>query len=220
MLRYWKVTVMPCLFLDPGKATAILRKAIYHPPILSSQPRLVLSRSPPEPKMSSFQWAFFFWPTVLASLSDVSQIEIRPKGQSCYPPPAALPMAASENTEKEKHTLFKDGKQKRNGMECVKFNVRTGFYKFFSVRMSISFIGLEKAFLLNSILCLCMHMRSLLNYWLGKKGKVGTFCTFANEECFQHKLLLIPTWLLSRLLSLSVSILHWIEKWPLAETAA
>lgn len=53
-----------------------------------------------------FPVSFFFWPTVLASLSDVSQIEIRPKGQSCYRPPAALPMAASENTEKERHKLF------------------------------------------------------------------------------------------------------------------
>lgn len=105
-MRYWKAILMPCLFLDPGKVTAILRKAIYHPPILSSQPRLVLSHSPPEPKMSSFQWVFFFWPTVLASLSDVSQIEIRPKGQSCYRPPAALPVAARENTEKERHKLF------------------------------------------------------------------------------------------------------------------
>lgn len=78
VLRYWKVNLMPCLFLDPGKVTAILRKAIYHPPILSSQPRLVLSHSPPEPKMSSFQWVFFFWPSPCLPLrrqSDWNQTE-------------------------------------------------------------------------------------------------------------------------------------------------
>lgn len=58
ILGYWKVNLMPCLFLDRGKVTAILWKAIYHPPILSFQPLLVLSHSPRKPKMSSFQGAF------------------------------------------------------------------------------------------------------------------------------------------------------------------
>lgn len=80
---------MPCPFLDPGNVTAILWKAIYHPRILSFRPLLVLSHSPLKPKMSSFQRAFFFCPTALASLSDVSQIEIRPKGQNGSRPPAA-----------------------------------------------------------------------------------------------------------------------------------
>lgn len=53
-------------------------------------------------------------------------------------------------------------------------------------------------------------MRSLLNYWLGKKGKVGIFCAFAKEGCFYHKLLKVFSWLLSLLLSL----------WPLAGSAA
>lgn len=98
---------MPCLFLDPGKVTAILWKAIYHPPILSFRPLLVLSHSPLKPKMSSFQWAFFFCPAALASLSDVSQIEIRPKGQNSYRPPAASPVAASGNTEKRSIRFLK-----------------------------------------------------------------------------------------------------------------
>lgn len=150
--------------LDPGKATAILWKAIYHLPILSFRTLLVLSHSPLKPKMSSFQWAFFFCPTALACLSDVSQIEIRPKGQNCYRPPAALLVAASGNTEKKKHELFKDGKKKRSVMECVKFNLRTDFINtsdnqcrdtngefeekvmsHFLFFLTMSFVGLDKS---------------------------------------------------------------------------
>lgn len=123
-------------------------------------------------------------------------------------------------------------------MEFVKFSFRTGFYKLFGhsasghrwrvwakwCNVSFSFFQnghvfywARKSFLLNSISCLCGHMRSLLNYWLGKTGKVGTHALcICQGRVFPPQVVANcppPP-------CLSVSIAHLIERWSLAGSTA
>lgn len=165
-----------------------------------------------------FPVSFLFCPTALASLSDVSQTEIRPKGQNCYRPPAALPVAASGNTRKStEHKLFKDGKQQRMWWNVSHLTSELAFINSLIIvrilmAVTVCLIFVFPCLLLSRqifafwVKCLCIHMKSLLNYWLGENGEMGTFCASAEEGCFHHKLLQILSGLLSLRLSFSVSV--------------